>query len=183
MVYVPAVTVLTDVPEPELLPPQPVSPIPIHTTATADNMTGKRFFDSKAVRITVREKKQSTVRDPKVAGARGVDEMFAPLAGVVVVTSNVAVEVPPGLSVTLVGLMVQVAFAGAPEQARLTELLNVAFADSIRAATALCPGLTEVDCGLAESVNAGVSAVTAKDTAVELLGLKLPSPLKTAVML
>jgi hypothetical protein len=180
---VPAAVVLTDVFEPldllELLPPQPAKPIPRQTIATADNRTGMCFLDRRAISIKVSETKQRTVTEPgpKFAGGQGIELMPAAAAGVVVVISNVAVDIPPALSVTLAGLMAQAAFAGAPEQVRLTESLNDALADRVTVATAVCPGLTEVDCGVAESVNAGASAVTVKDAAVEVLGLKLASPL------
>ena len=176
----PAAVVLTEVLDPlellELLPPQPVRPIPRQTIAAADNRTGSRFFDS-TISIKVREKKHRTVAKPEFAGGQGIELMPAEVAGVVVVSSNVAVDVPFALSVTLPGLITQVAFAGAPEQVRLTESLNDAFADRVTVATAVCPALTDVDCGVAESVNAGASAVTVKDAAVEVLGLKLASPL------
>ena len=113
------------------LPPHPVR------LSVEDANTTRGTSSSKRLRERHPERTQS--RPARLAkpvcfsnGIKGV--LFEDRAVVVPMTSDTE-PVLPGERVTLVGLMTQVASAGAPEQASFTVPLNVALAERVSVAT------------------------------------------------
>ena len=103
-------------------------------------------------------------------------------AVVVPITTDADTELP-GVSFTLAGFTVHVASFGAPEQAKLIVSLKVALAARVIVTTPFWPLVRVREVGVPEAVKAGGSVATETDTAVEeVSGLKLASPLYTAVM-
>jgi len=94
----------------------------------------------------------------------------------VVPITSVAVADCPAASVTFPGLTVQVAFGGAPEHARLTVPLKLAFAAMLSVTTPFAPLPMESVAGVPVSDNAGERALIVIAAGEEVAGLKFASP-------
>ena len=131
-------------------PPHPENrPAPTRSSTTTTAPPSKR--------LRFHTKKQPAIASP-VAGRNGREPGRVALAcALTVIVSCAFAAVPEG--VTVVGLKEQVAFAGSPEQAKLTAELNPFCGVTVIVADPCEPELTVNDVGEAANVNVGVLIV------------------------